>query len=514
MYSILIVDDERYMREGISKMLPWASLEIDWVDTAESGTRALKKMEAHMPDIVLTDIEMKNMDGLALIREMNRRNPALRIIVLSGHDDFSYVQECCRMEVHDYLLKPVEMDKLVNAIRTQVEALERLAQQRIADRVSSFAEQMQVERLLHRFFTGEAPAEAVEGLLRGCGFERGERLQIAVLPPEPAVENEWSSRQDLLGLSMKSVCMELIDSNRDGLTIMDEKGMLILLLFQGIGHPEGTELTKRLQTILQNEYNGTRRAYLGRVVDTVPELQDSYRDAVLLRCHGRRSGGLSQAERKDSLLRVQKELEESLGNREQAMQAFAVCWDELLGCGYSAGQLRQSCFQMLSAVYYHWLEETGNTADQALTDLLVRLQSAGQEEVYEVGRSFLEQLLEEGQKKNDDVIERAKRYIANHLDQSLSVTQLANQFYLSVAYFSKRFKKNTGVGCNYYIVCQRMERAKSLLRSGDLKVGLVADQVGYKDINYFSLAFKKYTGMSPAEYREQEGTYGKSAGDQ
>ena len=81
MYSILIVDDERYMREGISKMLPWASLEIDWVDTAESGTRALKKMEAHMPDIVLTDIEMKNMDGLALIREMNRMTGRFRMMM-------------------------------------------------------------------------------------------------------------------------------------------------------------------------------------------------------------------------------------------------------------------------------------------------------------------------------------------------------------------------------------------------------------------------------------------------
>lgn len=89
MYSILIVDDERYMREGIAKILPWERLNIGWVETAESGTKALKKMEAHMPDIVVTDIEMKNMDGLALIRKMNQINPRLRIIVLTGHDDFS-----------------------------------------------------------------------------------------------------------------------------------------------------------------------------------------------------------------------------------------------------------------------------------------------------------------------------------------------------------------------------------------------------------------------------------------
>lgn len=103
MYGVFIVDDERYMRDGIARLLPWGSLQVSWVDTAESGARALRKMEARMPDAVLTDIEMDNIDGLTLIRRMNQLNPRLRILVLTGHDDFAYVQECCRMEVHDYL---------------------------------------------------------------------------------------------------------------------------------------------------------------------------------------------------------------------------------------------------------------------------------------------------------------------------------------------------------------------------------------------------------------------------
>jgi len=136
------------MRNGIAKVLPWEKLGIDRVDTAESGTKALKKMEAHMPDIVITDIEMDHMDGLQLIRRMNQINPRLRIIVLTGHDDFDYVRECCRMEVQDYLLKPVEAEKLSEAVRTQVEALEKSAreeaQKRTMDRVNGLAEQMKV----------------------------------------------------------------------------------------------------------------------------------------------------------------------------------------------------------------------------------------------------------------------------------------------------------------------------------------------------------------------------------
>ena len=151
MYKILIVDDEHFMRNGIARVLPWEKLGIDQVDTAESGTKALKKMEQHMPDIVITDIEMDHMDGLTLIRKMNQLNPKLRIIVLTGHDDFDYVRECCRMEVQDYLLKPVEAEKLSEAVGAQVEALRRCMQEeakkRTMDRVNGLAEQMKVERL-------------------------------------------------------------------------------------------------------------------------------------------------------------------------------------------------------------------------------------------------------------------------------------------------------------------------------------------------------------------------------
>ena len=121
-----------------------------------------------------------------------------------------------------------------------------------------------------------------------------------------------------------------------------------------------------------------------------------------------------------------------------------------------------------------------------------------------MSRSFLVRLLSSGECKEVDVIASAKRYINGNLNQPLSVTQLASQFYLSVAYFSKLFKKTEGVGCNYYIMCQRMEKAKQLLRNSSIRVRDAAEQVGYHDTNYFSLTFKKYVGLSPVEYREQE----------
>lgn len=403
MYSILIVDDEHFMRNGIARVLPWEKLGIDHVDTAESGTRALKKMESHMPDIVITDIEMDHMDGLTLIRKMNQLNPMIRIIVLTGHDDFDYVRECCRMEVQDYLLKPVEAEKLSEAVRAQAEALDRYAreqaQKRTMDRVNGLAEQMKVERVFRTFLKTGAGREEIRGILDDYGYQEGERFQAAVISPECAVKNEWSGYYELLHLSIKSVCIEHIEYHHDGITFQDESGAFVIILFRSDAHPDSLELLQQLETVLQNEYDVTRKVSLGPEVRQIHEIRDSYQEAL------------------------------------------GLCYDES-HAGPSCG-------------------------------------------------------------RDDDVIGNAKRYINGHLDQQLSVSHLAGQFYLSVAYFSKLFKKTTGVGCNYYIVCQRMERAKALLQTGTAKVGEVAEKVGYKDVNYFSLTFKKYTGCSPAEYREK-----------
>lgn len=514
MYSILIVDDERFMREGIAKLLPWSAMGIDRVDVAESGTKALEKMKAHMPDIVLTDIEMENMNGLQLIKEMNRMNPLLRIIVLTGHDDFTYVQECCRMEVHDYLLKPVDQNKLIDVIGQQAEALDRLLEERTKkktiDRVNGLAEQMRVERIFHDFLKkGQRQAE-VRQLLSEYGYSSGDTIQVAVIAPEDSVKNEWSSQLELLNLSISSVCIELVEYNNNGITFRDENNALILVLFGGTHHPDLRDLLEKIQTVLQNEYDTAQKVYLGSSVSQLVQLPDSYRAAVQLWQNQQKQYGIIQMEEEfepPSLRHDQEEsyllqIEAELGDVTKVLKTYTEYWEILNRIPTEKTQIRRSCLHLLTDIYLYWLQETGSSNSQALTDMVLRMNQSKDADLYQVGYDFLKELLGEQVLDSDDVIANAKRYIQQHLAENLSVTQLAGQFYLSVAYFSKLFKRTEGVGCNYYIVHLRMEKAKQLLQR-QTKVVEVAEQVGYKDVNYFSLTFKKYTGISPAEFREQ-----------
>ena len=131
------------------------------------------------------------------------------------------------------------------------------------------------------------------------------------------------------------------------------------------------------------------------------------------------------------------------------------------------------------------------------------LSSAGKEEACEITRMFIEQLIENDEEDVHYTISNARHYIDEHLAEDISVSSIAESLYITPNYFSRLFKRITGEGCNEYIVRKRIEKAKSLLETTSIKTGKIAMMVGYRDTNYFSLAFKKHTGKSPTKYREE-----------
>lgn len=134
--------------------------------------------------------------------------------------------------------------------------------------------------------------------------------------------------------------------------------------------------------------------------------------------------------------------------------------------------------------------------------LLNTLVGADRKEACEYTRDFLDTLLEPQSENNHEIVNAAKRYIVEHLSEDISVSSLAMKFYITPNYFSRLFKRVTGEGCNEYIVRKRIEQAKSLLETTNMKTGAIAQTVGYRDTNYFSLAFKKHLGISPTQYRK------------
>lgn len=115
---------------------------------------------------------------------------------------------------------------------------------------------------------------------------------------------------------------------------------------------------------------------------------------------------------------------------------------------------------------------------------------------------FFRKLLTKERGDEYELIRKVKKLIQNDLAGDLSVASMADSVHVTPNYLSRIFKRQTGEGCNEYIVRKRIEKAKCLLETTSIKAGEIAGMVGYRDINYFSLAFKKQTGVSPTKYRE------------
>lgn len=141
--------------------------------------------------------------------------------------------------------------------------------------------------------------------------------------------------------------------------------------------------------------------------------------------------------------------------------------------------------------------------DNSLSSFISGLTDVNAEEILEMTRQFLVRLSGRGEEDCvHELVAKAKAYIVEHLGDDLSVASIAAQLYVTPNYLSRLFKKETGEGCNAYIVRNRMEKAKCLLQTTNLSIGRIATLVGYHDTNYFSMAIKKSTDMSPTKYRE------------
>lgn len=520
MYSVLIVDDERFTREGIARLTPWEEMGVTHVETAASGEEALEHVAGHMPHILLTDVEMDNMNGLELIRAVNELNPDLRIIVLTGHDDFAYVQECCRMVVHDYLLKPVEIEIISATVSKQVKKLEELEeerqQRRRAMRVEIIKEKIQKEKVFRKYLSGEEHLrDSVRTELYDHRWNEGLNLRVAVISQGTETGNEWDGQRDLQELSMNSVCYEMVEDAGHGIHFRNENDHIVLILFEGPGHPNAREILEQLQTVLQNEYTVAEEIYLGNEISRLEDLPQSYSDTMKLLNHQKRRSKviftLDPSEELPLETRIGfiiHEMEKNISQMKIVMELYEEFWQLLMNYETDHEQCRRFWTHTITDLYMAWLSEHKESVDQKFTDLLFLARQSSPEKLHSLGREFLSGLEDVAEEDDDDVIASVKRYIDSHLEENLSVTNLAGQFYLSVAYFSKLFKKTAGVGCNYYIMHQRMERAKILLRKSKIRVSDVAEQVGYQDVNYFSLTFKKYTGMAPVDYSTQEGGNG------
>ena len=521
-YKVFFVEDEVITREGIRDNVDWQANGFEFCGEASDGEMALPLLRASQPDVLITDIKMPFMDGLQLSKIVRERMPAVKIVILSGHDEFEYAQEAIKLGVTDYLLKPVTVKKLQSALqkltvqldqeRNEQNNLKKLQEQVEENRV------MLRERLLFKLAVGAvSPTEAIEkGETLGLDLIATYYL-IAILKVELSDRTEQYDYDEYQ--QVQQIVIGLTEKNPDIFVVKRDWGDLILIMKGSTLEyleEERDVLLKEIRRIVAK----TRYQFTIGVGDTKKRIADICKSfvealAIIQNPEGEYKSGLNPAVERAELLKVDKLAVENYlrsgvkDNFDEFFDAYLSPVGESL---LKSNLIKNYIFVDVVLAIAKLVSELGGEVDKIIPELnsieITMSNIKTIEELREQAKKILTSALAyrdsqpNGHYKN--LIRQAKEYLERcYTNPDLSLNELAAQANLSASHFSVVFSQETGQTFKEYLTVIRINKAKELLRMTALRSADIAYQVGYNDPHYFSSVFKKNTGFSPIEFRSQ-----------
>lgn len=533
--KILVVDDEHHILEGIRNTVPWEKLGVEWAGEAEGGTEAWRQYQRLKPEILLLDINLPELTGIQLAQRIREQDPEAQIIFLTGYDDFPYMKEAISLQAADYLLKPVKYDDLLIALKKAVGRYAETAEtsKRIQDlgeleeqfrQLSQSPQELMLLDALqsrtpirpHRmpFFDDASPA-SVHYVI---GVEVDSYADAA---------NGTSRDKSLILYAYRKLAQEAADemSAFRCLTMSDFPGRLIIVAAwagDAIGRPEedSMRLARQLQEQFLLYFKTTISVGISRPVANLDRLPSCYEEALHMLEYKSITGqghifsdSHPEHRPRDHAVPLQMELnllhEMSAGNL-PLVQSFFQQWAvEYRKMNRSQAKLSA---KHLGMSMMRLINETGAVrpnvpgADRLLAELSgSRTDESVEHSLRDYATSIAVAIAGAKEARFSGTIVKAKKYISERLEQDVSLTGLADYLHVSPSHLSMLFKQATGETFTDYTARARFEKAKMLLATTDFKINDIAAKVGFADSNYFSIAFKKYQGMTPSDYKKRTG---------
>ena len=532
LYRIILVDDEEEVRKGIIRKIDWEALGFQVVGDAENGQDALEKIEQLEPDVVMTDIRMPYMDGLTLTSWIRQKYPSVKVLIFSGFDDFEYAQKAIKLNVTEYILKPVNVEELTRILNRVRENLDQeIEQRRDVDLLrESYLSSLPIlrELFLNDMVRGNMPAENIRQKLEEYKIDilGAEKWLTAVINVENEASEETGltlhQEKELIPISVKSL---LEDNLKDYCRFMAFNSAVGVTLIAAVdGERKQTSLIdllgdicKEIKRILQVTVT-IGIGYFSRELEQLPAAYQSAVDAlgyreivgtgktIYINDMEPGSRGKLQLETRDEadLIAVVK-----FGTREKIEAAAKNFAARMEGARVHMRQLQVYQMSIINCLIRLMQQQDLELGAMFGTDEMYGKVIYGNmkpEEfasvITEVGCRMNEAMNRERDKTAKKVILEAKQYILDHYqDPELSVDVMCRQLHMSPAYFSTVFKRETGQTYIAYLTEVRLDKAVELLNTTDDKTYVIAQKVGYQEQNYFSYVFKKRFGISPTKFR-------------
>lgn len=543
MLKIFLAEDEVVVRETIKRMIPWEELGFELVGEAADGEMALPLLLRQQPDLLITDIKMPFMDGLTLARLAKKEIPGLKVVILSGYDDFNYAKQAIGIGVEDYLLKPITKNALIERLSEIRSRYEHEKTQK--EYYEKFQREMQA-------YEKNSSRDFFEALVGGSMdmmevYKRAEKLGLDIVAEAYNVliftmncDEDFSGQRDEYS-SWEAESLELLENFFAGHSSA--------MLFRSNIFSYGVLLKGQRETIEENtracvdeirkilsRQDGRREWFLavGQSVERLSQIQKSYHTAS--RAFSQRylydenilyydemetmehPGGQAETEDNAYLQKVdvnalnpailQKFLSNGLQEETENFVKdyfYAIGQEPMESLVFRNYVILNVRFSVIS--FIKGLGCDTNEMESADTEEVLAESGKNMESAIAYAKKMISQAIEirdqNSGNKNRSILRTAVDFIDSHyMEEDISLNTVANVANVSSNHFSALFSQNMGQTFIEYLTTLRMNKAKELLRCTGMRSSEIAGEIGYKDAHYFSYLFKKTQGMTPSDYRK------------
>lgn len=516
---VLIAEDEYWVRKSIISMLKKEDIPDIDIQEAENGEEAINLMKENPADIILTDIEMPFVDGLHLIQWVKENCPNSVTGVISGYSDFPLVKEALLNGALDYILKPVKkeslkacVDKMAAAVKEKQADAARMEHQLKAEAMyQSYLQDIEFSR----YITARQRHNSIS--MESCGIkipyrmilicykdpsEAGKKGMDAILEEKESVKKRLKNIFNTRAVFWNTYrSQEYLVFTNDTLANCKEKTSLVFadqdgFLCAAVGEKQRDfqDIPAEYRNLLLKIVKNIRYQSRNELFDYTQPNPKEYSHLIRLEQY---------------LLPLKKELENR--NLEQAHKIVM----EYIGLGkiyeekwylFEIKQVLQRIKSAILKVFQRDVSDEDMTEGDSLFDSMEQaLDKENTREFTELVTQVLKTYIQGEQETEDqepeDLIQKVKHYIDENYTDNISLSNIAEKFFVTPSYLSRSFKKAEGVNLISYITEKRIQKAKEYIENGELKLSEIAFLVGYDDYTYFNKVFKRYTKYSPKDYQ-------------
>lgn len=531
--KVIIADDEPKVCVVIQKSIHWDELELEMVGIAHNGKELLDKILETKPDIVITDIEMPEMNGLELIETVRKADIDCKFIIVSGYRQFEYAHKALKNNVEDYLLKPIDEQELNESLERLKPAIlqKRLQEQNAVEQLIS--KNKKDKENIQRIFLNQMmsmkqdfqmDAKTIE---QEYGLKFGDGVYQAVFAKlDDTEEEDLSEGLSSIQTKLISIFKKIFEDQCIEILVLPEAERIIFGIYYDEQYQSG--INEKCKTFYEYGKNIVE-LFIGFSLTVgvsakhykLEEFQTAFREAKsAITC--RVIEGIDRTIFYEQLELPERRFEEEKNKqiRAEIIRLFEIldinAFQNYINKLYFVERTNENVLELFDIS--HMILET---VFEKIKELKLEVENYQYRQKVAVRRfhnaisikemksavsdvviQIMKELEEKKHNQKRKPVRDAVQYMEKHYAEDISLEVVAEQVNLNSVYFSNIFKKEIGENFVDYLHKYRMEIAKTMLREEDISIINIAYSVGYHDAKYFSKLFKKYVGIKPTDYRK------------